>query len=340
VRPTAARPTAASDATAPAGSTTTVMLTDMRSGERRAIGARIVVQATGVWGDAGSGMPVLRPLRGSHLVYARAQFPLTCAVAWLHPRDGRPVFAHGWEGAVLVGTTDLDHPDATVTPTLSAAEADYLVEALRAQFPGRAWRAADALASFAALRPIVLPAGAPGAAVALDPSALPRDSALWSRPGLVGITGGKLTTFRVTAREVLRAAARQHPPLAPVASGAALFDASADRARRLHGRLGADAAHWIAALPAAEQAPLAGSPYCPGELRRSLRHEHVARLDDLLLRRTRLGLVVPRGAVDLFAAIEPLCRAELGWDASRWADEAARYTRLWADRHAPPAQRT
>ncbi len=320
----------------PHGAGAAVTLTDATTGERRAIGARMVVQATGVWGGAASGTPALRPLRGSHFVFSRAVLPLTRAVAWMHPRDGRPVFAHPWEGAVLVGTTDLDHPDPNLTATMSRAEADYLIEALRAQFPGRAWHAGAALAAFAGLRPIVL--GAAGTNPAdLDPSAMPRDSALWSRPGLVGITGGKLTTFRVTARQVLREAARQQPKLAP-ARGGSLFAPADTNERRISGRLGAEAARWIARLPAAQQAAIAGTPYRWGELLWSLRHEHVVRLDDLLLRRTRLGLVAPRGGVDLLPDLEPICRAELDWDAPRWAAEAARYAQLWNDRHAPPPE--
>jgi len=134
--------------------------------------------------------------------------------------------------------------------------------------------------------------------------------------GLVGITGGKLTTFRLAARQVLREAARQHPKLAP-ARGGSLFAPAGTNERRISGRLGGDAARWIASLPAAQQASIAGTPYRWGELLWSLRHEHVVRLDDLLLRRTRLGLVAPHGAIALLPDLEPICRAELHWDAPR-----------------------
>jgi glycerol-3-phosphate dehydrogenase len=99
------------------------------------VNAAVTVHAGGVWAGAAPGAPVLRPLRGSHLVFARDTLPLRHGVAWLHPGDRRPVFAHVWEGAVLVGTTDVDHPVADVPATISPAEADYLVAALRLPFP-------------------------------------------------------------------------------------------------------------------------------------------------------------------------------------------------------------
>jgi glycerol-3-phosphate dehydrogenase len=85
-----------------------------------------------------------------------------------------------------------------------------------------------------------------------------RDSALWTRPGLVGITGGKLTTHRATAAEVLRALERQGVRLAPEPP-----EAIAGAATRLEGRLGAAGAAWVAARPAEERAPLAGTPVQP-----------------------------------------------------------------------------
>jgi glycerol-3-phosphate dehydrogenase len=305
-------------------------LEDRLDGSRAEVRATVTVHAAGVWADAARGAPVLRPLRGSHLVFAASSLPLRHGLAWLHPRDRRPVFAHVWEGAVLVGTTDVDHPDAGVPATISPQEADYLVEALRLPFPRLRLDAAQALSAFAGLRAIVVP---PGEAH-LPPSAMGRDSALWTRPGLVGITGGKLTTHRATAAEVLREVEAQGLAVAAEPSPAST---PAPAATRLAGRLGSAGAAWVAARPAEERLPLATSPYCLAELRWSMREEQVRRLDDLLLRRTRLGLVAPKGGEALLPMLEAPCREDLGWDAVRWSEEAARYRAHWTARHAPPA---
>jgi len=309
------------------GRVTGAQLEDRIDGERRAVSAAVTVHAAGVWAGAAPGSPLLRPLRGSHLVFARETVPLQSALAWLHPLDRRPVFAHVWEGAVLVGTTDIDHPVADVPATISPAEAAYLIAALRVPFPQRRLDASMALSAFAGLRAIVVPPGD------LDrpPSAMGRDSAMWTRPGLVGITGGKLTTHRATALEVLREVEKQG--LGPLPVPASVPPPAATT--RMQGRLGVAGAAWVAARSAEERQPLAGTPYSLAELRWSMREEQVRRLDDLLLRRSRLGLVAARGAEALLPLLEAPCREDLGWDAARWADEVSRYRENWAARHAP-----
>ena len=336
-----------------AGRVTGAQLEDRIDGERREVTATVTVHAAGVWAGVAPGAPLLRPLRGSHLVFARSLLPLRGGLAWLHPRDRRPVFAHPWEGAVVVGTTDIDHPVADLPATISAAEAAYLVEALRAPFPGLALDASMALSAYAGLRAIVIAPGKEN----MPPSAMGRDSEMWTRPGLVGITGGKLTTHRATALEVLREVERQGVRIAAPATavgetravggaggvsavgavGAAGWADAVRATTRLHGRLGAQGAAWVAARPEGEQLGLLGSPYTLAELRWSLQHEQVRRLDDLLMRRTRLGLVAPDGAAALLPMLESPCREALGWDAARWVDESTRYRENWASRHAPPA---
>lgn len=299
-----------------------VLLHDHESKATREIQAGVVVHATGAWAGLAPQAPLLRPLRGSHFVFSQARFPLRRAVSWLHPKDQRPIFAYPWEGAVVYGTTDLDHAGGLEEPVMTPAESAYLMEGVKHQFPNLNLRAEEAVSTYSGIRPVV----AGGAA---DPSAESRESAMWSAPGMVGITGGKLTTFRVTARQVLAEAAKQLPVLKPVPAGRVFAETAPDR---LSGRLGAARAQL-----GNEREFITGTPYCWAELRHALRHEQVFRLTDLLMRRTRIGLVMVRGGAELLPRLKILCQQELGWNDDRWQQEEHNYLDEWQRLHAPVA---
>lgn len=321
---------------------TGVALLDALSGARRRIAADLVVNATGAWtrqfAPATVCAPTLRPLRGSHFVFPRERFPITHAVSWLHPKDARPIFAYPWEGAVVYGTTDLDHdPRELAEPRVTGDEAAYLFEGLAQRFPKLGLTRDDAISTYSGVRPVV----AGGAA---SPSAESRESALWSSPGLVSITGGKLTTFRVTARQVLAEAAKQAPHFAPhadapvFASGAAPEASGVEPAvlRRLCGRLGpAACARLLDETPRDELSPIGATPFTWAELRWAARYEQVHKLEDLLMRRTRIGLVCPDGGDEFLPRIRTIVQRERGWDDARWATEEAAWHATWLARHAP-----
>ncbi len=315
--------------------TTGVCLRDSLDGAERPIAADMVINATGVWVDRLAGVPEsgprMRPLRGSHFVFPAQRLPIRHAVGWFHPEDRRPIFAVPWQGAVMCGTTDLDHGAAALdTARMSAGEAQYLLRGLAVQFPSAALSAADAIATYSGVRPVVDGGEA-------DPSAESRESAIWTSPGLVNVTGGKLTTFRVTAREVLREAGRQSPGLVPRAATSVFAGRSSGPHQRLFGRLGASAQTLLDRMPAeAREVVHADLPYCWAELRWAAREERVVHLDDLLLRRTRIGLLLPQGGRELLPRVAAICQAELAWDEQRWAEESRRYLELWQQRHAPP----
>lgn len=306
-----------------------VDLVDVETGEQRRLKADVTVLATGRQADPDWGAPALRPLRGSHLVFSSLQLPLRQAVSWLHPQDQRPVFAVPWLGRVICGTTDVDH-SAGMPVRMSASEADYLLAGLRAAFPTRAPRLRDAIASYAGVRPVV----AGGRA---DPSAESRESALWTAPGLVGVTGGKLTTFRHTATDVLRSAARDCPSLEmALVPGRLLAASPVPSQQRLYGRLGILAAgRCLAETPGEDHAAIADTPFTWAELRWAAQAERIRHLDDLLLRRTRLGLLLPEGGAALLPDILARVQPTMGWSPSEAAAECARYRALWQRDHAP-----
>ncbi|WP_440967510.1 FAD-dependent oxidoreductase [Massilia sp. GER05] len=301
-----------------------------------AVRARVVVDATGAWsGPLHGAGPRLRPLRGSHLVLPAWRLPLARAVSLMHPHDGRPVFAFPWEGATLVGTTDLDHTDGMDRAArITRAEVAYLMAALQAQFPHLQLIDRDVVATYAGVRPVV--AGKEGGA----PSREGREHVAWSSAGLVAIAGGKLTTFRAIALDALRLVKQQLPgwndPLDARAVFAPVSQVGAGVPRRLHGRHGARAAALLDAARPGELERIPGTETAWAELRWAARAEAVRRLDDMLLRRTRLGLLLRDGGTAHMDRIRAICQPELGWDDARWAQEDAAYRAHWTFHHGLP----
>jgi glycerol-3-phosphate dehydrogenase len=91
--------------------------------------------------------------------------------------------------------------------------------------------------------------------------------------------------------------------------------------------------------PGAEHLSVEGTPVLWAELRWAARHEAVHHLDDLLLRRTRLGLLLPQGGAGLLERIEPICRAELGWSEGTWEAERERYAGIYQQSYSLPGSR-
>lgn len=110
--------------------------------------------------------------------------------------------------------------------------------------------------------------------------------------------------------------------------------------RRLLGRYGAEAAALVAAAEPGELEAIPGTPALWAELRWSARAEGVVHLDDLLLRRVRLGLLLPRGGADVMPRIRHVCQFELGWDDARWDAEEAAYCALIAGAYSLPPRDT
>jgi glycerol-3-phosphate dehydrogenase len=315
------------------------------TGEILSLTARVVINATGAWADRLRGQLTpekrIRPLRGSHIVLPYDALPVDAALALLHPRDKRAVFVFPWEGASVVGTTDLDHPeDLDIEASISNDEVDYLLEVVQQQFPTNTIGRENILSTYAGVRPVI------AAEQAKDPSKERRDHAVWFNEGLVTVSGGKLTTFRLIALDALAAAAARLP--APkAATGDRVFTPTtvtadslklADRAlaQRLVARFGNLATRVVEEAGEGETRRLAGSDYCLAELRFSLRHEGVMQLDDLLLRRTRLGQLLADGASALLVQLKPLCQQELGWSEDYWQSECQRYQLLWSRYYGVP----
>lgn len=308
--------------------------------------AQLVINATGAWADELrqqiGGTCRLRRLRGSHLIFPSSRLPLSRAISFLHPRDGRPVFVFPWEGVSLLGTTDVDHPaPLDLEPSISEQEVEYLLESVQWLFPEQQLSHADILSTYAGVRPVVHTGKA-------DPSKESREFVLWVESGLLTITGGKLTTFRLMAHQALSRACRMQAGLqrrVRDCSGQAkihertlkeppgiqeLPESLTPSARlRLAGRYGQQATALTALAQAGELQPIGDTPTLWAELRWACRAGGVLHLDDLLLRRVRVGLLLSGGGQEHFARLRAIVQEELHWDDDRWQTELNRYQQIW-----------
>jgi glycerol-3-phosphate dehydrogenase len=175
-----------------------------------------------------------------------------------------------------------------------------------------------------------------------DPFKESREHAIWDEDGLITVSGGKLTTFRLMARDALKTAEKylgkirfdpQNPILKdlPEQAMALLESGSFKPAQRLRllARYGEDSIKTLSTAPAAEHQQIGTSPYLWAELRQAACCEAVVHLDDLLLRRLRLGLLLPEGGISLLEGIRSIVQVALGWSDIRWQQEADAYIQLW-----------
>jgi glycerol-3-phosphate dehydrogenase len=302
--------------------------------------ARVVINAAGAWADQVRSQmecaPRLRPLRGSHLVLPFNRLPLTRSITFLHPADGRAVFAIPWEGAVIFGTTDVDQESPIVTdPPISDAEAEYLLTGLQKVFPAQELTYSDVSATFSGIRPVVNTGK-------VNPSKESREHVIWDENGLLTVSGGKLTTFRIMARDALKAL-RRHLGSIPFDPDVPVLDSlrpdaeallaethlPASQCLRLLSRYGVTASASLCASGGTEIESIPGTPYIWAELRQAAHGEGVIHLDDLLLRRVRLGLLVPKGGLEQMSRIRSIVQPELGWEDARWQAEERSYSELW-----------
>lgn len=329
-----------------AGRVAGVVLNDLMTGRSHRVRAHVVVNASGVWTDAvrerlGIKGRRIRPSRGIHLILPSERVPIRAAVTLLSPDDGRPVFLIPHPEGVLLGTTDHYHDGGLDDPRPTSDEVDYLLRAAAAAFPQHPPQRHDVLGSFAGLRPIL-------DTYADDPSEASREEDIWEEGGLVSVSGGKLTTWRSTAEEAVDIIVKRLPderasrtgpcatrgtPLAGLAPRdlsahmTAVLDIDPVVASGLARRLGSLA--WTAATTARRRAELRplepDSDLCAAEIRAHLRYGAVLHLEDLMMRRVRIGMWNPARSAELVRKLRPIVRSELGWDWRRWKTEEQGY---------------
>jgi glycerol-3-phosphate dehydrogenase len=337
------------------GHTDGVEVLDVESGERFQVRAANVVNATGVWADElrpqelheEAELPRIRPSRGTHVTIRHQDLPLVGG-AIVPAGGGRSIFALPWLGHTLVGTTDNDYegPLAHIKPAND--DVDYLLDAVNGFF-GTTLGPGELTGAFAGVRPLIS-TGDPKKSVDIS-----RKAELYeTSSGMITITGGKLTTWRrmakmtvdrIVERDARDAPCRTHEvPLGQAIDAEELPRVEGvpdDSYVHLASRYG-HAAHDVLAL-AGERGELAqpivaGLPDLLAEVALAARHEQARSIGDVLLRRTRLGLLAARELVaqhetgdggDPVRLVADVLARELGWsevrreaEQERFADEA------------------
>jgi glycerol-3-phosphate dehydrogenase len=339
------------------GRTRGVRVLDAETGAQLEVRAANVVNATGVWADelrpeelhGEAELPRIRPSRGTHVTLHHDDLPLN-AGAIVPAGDGRSIFALPWLGRTLVGTTDADYEGPLDHVMPSAEDIEYLLAAIN-DFFGTGLAATQLTGAFAGVRPLIS-TGDPKKSVDIS-----RKAELYeTSSGMITITGGKLTTWRRMAKStvdrLVEREARDAPcrtqeiPLGqaisveelPTVEGVPAESYAALAARYGH------AAHDVLALAAERgelaQPIIAGLPDLLAEAALAARLEQARSIGDVLLRRTRLGLLAapellgdggrPADGADGTAPVRRVAAVlakELGWSQERTAREVERFER-------------
>ncbi len=332
-----------------AGRASGATVVDTITGLRVTVTARAIVNATGPWSDAverladGAARPAVRGSKGVHVSVSRERVQNTGALTLLSPRDGRVMFVLPSGDFTIVGTTDTY--EAVEPDQVRASESDvaYLLEAANHFFPDAKLVRDDVVSAWAGLRP--LKAGDDGADA---PGSASREHTIAEQvPGLVSVTGGKLTTYRAMASQVVNAVqrslgsrvTRSRTATEPLAGGrlddvevevaaAARQIGDAAVARRL---IQAHGDAWRAVWRLAESDVALAErveptrPYLLAELRYAVAEEMAVTLGDLLVRRIPLAFEMRDHGRGAARRVAPLVARWLGWSAVEMRAAIAEY---------------
>ncbi|MES2980492.1 MAG: glycerol-3-phosphate dehydrogenase/oxidase [Pseudomonadota bacterium] len=307
---------------------------DTETGEHFEIRARCIVNATGVWVDRfrlldGEAVgqvvkPMVAPSQGVHVVVNKEFLPGSHALLVPKTQDGRVLFAVPWLGKVILGTTDTPRHDLDREPLAFKEELDFILRE-SARYLSRAPQRADVRSLWVGLRPLVKPQGDEGD----DTHGLSREhTVLVSKSGLVTVTGGKWTTYRAMAEDVMdrcRAAGLLNERGPCLTESRPLVGAEANArpnaisdAPGLH--LYGSEAPFVQALEGAD-AQLGGG-LSEAMVRFGARHEYARTVEDVLARRSRLLFLDAAMAKSLAAPVAALLQEETGFDPGQKAFEA------------------
>jgi glycerol-3-phosphate dehydrogenase len=291
---------------------------DAETGEKFCATAKVVINATGAFGDHlrrqadPAALPLIAPSQGIHLVFDGSFLPGMTAIMVPHTSDGRVIFAIPWHGHTLVGTTDTPIAQPVLEPVALEQEVDFLL-ATASRYLAKKPMGSDVLSVFAGIRPLVHAGGG------VKTAALSRDHVIHiDNSGLVTICGGKWTTYRKMAEDCVNQAAT----LGRLEERASItphlriygYHESADEFGKL-AVYGADAPEILELTdenPALAKRLHPDLPYIAAEVVWAVRREMARTVEDVLARRTRALFLNSEAAVEMAPAVAELMARELG----------------------------
>ena len=326
---------------------------DSLSGDERSVRALVVVNAAGPWVDrvrrldAPTAMALMRPSKGAHAIVRRERLGLRDAVTLTSPLDGRVMFLLPWNDLAYIGTTETETDVSLDDVRATGADVTYLLRSANAIFPQARLTPNDVIATWAGLRPLLAPDRK------VSSGQVPREHRIVVSPsGLVTIAGGKLTTYRVMARDVVdlvaqrlkRLDGRAVPPraatdLVPLPGGEIAALDVMMQSVRMKELPPATARHLVASYGTESAAILnlvaknkvLGGPLVPGrpeiraEVVYAVEREMALRVTDVLIRRLHLFYEDPQHGAGVAANVARKMTELLGWDSTREDDEIGDY---------------
>ena len=321
------------------GKVSGILCEDRETGQRIKLRASCVVNATGVWvdglrqqdGDANPGdgrrptLPMVAPSQGVHLVVDRDFLQADVGLMVPKTADGRVLFAVPWLGKVILGTTDTPREDMPLEPKPFKDEIDFILGE-SARYLKRAPQRADVKSVWVGLRPLVKPQGDDGD----NTKGLSREhTILVSRSGLVTVTGGKWTTYRAMAEDVLEKCFDKNL-LTRRPSGATLdlpLVGATGSAKAWRSICDSPGLHSYGSEEAAvKQLPGSARELAPGltesMVRFAARYEYARTTEDVLARRSRLLFLDAKAAKGLGVQVGAILMEETQRDPQNTAFSA------------------
>ena len=313
---------------------------DELSGKEYSVSARGVINCTGAWTDkirqaANLEGRVVRPSKGVHIVVRKDRLPVNHAVALLAPQDGRVYFVIPWNDRTVIGTTDTDDMSDPSELKIELADVDYLLKAANSSFPNANLNRDDVFSGWVGLRPLIH-------VETENASDVPREHQIYKDGKMVTVAGGKLTTYRKMAAEIVDEATsvihancnESTTETAVLPGGIGLGKQLDEEAEQLVSEAGISketaerlvenyGVHARRVLAYGKKDPHLLSPLSPdctvmmAEVYHAMDYELGCTMDDILVRRTSLSLIAEDQGLGAAEEVSEHMAQALNWSKER-----------------------